>query len=144
MKQTQLIPAIGLAAIVAMSGYHVAQLAAQGLPAGADLSNAATVELRDAQGAAVLRGQFAAVESTDGEQERHAALGPAGADTDAAGEAEVEVSRSSAGVLQQEVEIEVSNVAPNATWTLVIDGNTVGTLTSDSKGHGELEIESGS
>jgi hypothetical protein len=59
----------------------------------------------------------------DDEIERKATLEPAGADTDAAGEAEVEFAK--AAPASQEVEFSVRNVEPGVTFTFAIDGTDV-------------------
>ena len=54
----QAIPIVGLLATIAAAVYMVVQLNGQErVPAG-DFTNAATAEVRDAQGQVVLRGQF--------------------------------------------------------------------------------------
>jgi hypothetical protein len=128
--------------VIAVAAVEVSKLGAQGIPDGIDFSDASTVELRDAGGQVVLRGQFAdAVEDDDGERERYAAMGPAGGDPDAAGEAEVEVNRREDGTLEQEVEVAVRNVDANSRLTIAIDGVEVGVVTADERGRGELEVE---
>jgi hypothetical protein len=56
-----------------------------------------------------LRGHFAAANEQDDDIERKAALQPTGADTDATGEAEVELAKSAP--TQQEIEFSVRNLA---------------------------------
>jgi hypothetical protein len=95
--------------------------------------------VRDAQGQAVLRGQFQLADEEDDDVERKAKLTPAGSDTDAVGEAEVEFAKASPST--QEIEFSVRNVAPGATFTFVIDGVDVATATSDSRGRAEVELK---
>jgi len=130
--RTQVIPIAGLLATIACAGYQVAQLNAQSaFPAGFDVAAATLVEVRDAGGQAVLRGQFG---TANGGRERHAALGPAGADTRVMGEAELE---------PREIEVSIRNAAPRATYTVVIDGREIGTLTTNRHGRGELDVDAG-
>jgi hypothetical protein len=141
MGLRQLIPVLGMIGVLAVAAAQVSRLSAQGLPAGMDLTAAATVELRDGQGQTVLRGQFADAQDDDGDRERHAAPVAAGGDTDAAGAAEVEVSRLQNGAMEQEIEVTVRNLAPNTQLTIAIDGVDVGVLTTDSRGRGDFEVE---
>ena len=94
MQRSQLIPVFGMLVVIGVAAVEVSKLAAQGIPAGLELSRAVSVELRDASGRVVLRGQFADMQGDADEQERHAALGPAGDDADAAGEVEVEAEQT--------------------------------------------------
>ncbi len=140
MKQNrQMIPVAGLLAMLALAVYMVAQVNAQTQPVTGNFTNAATAEVRDAQGQVVLRGEFQLADEEDDDVERKATLKPAGSDTDAAGEAEVEFAKASPAT--QEIEFSVRNVAPGTAFTFVIDGVEVGTATSDSRGRAELELE---
>ena len=87
----------------------------------------------------MLRGQFAPVEEEDDDVERKAELKPAGSDTDAAGEAEVEFAKASPKT--QEVEFSVRNLQAGAVYTFVIDGTEVATATADKDGRAEVELE---
>ena len=139
MKHNQVIPVAGLLATMAFAVYTVAQLNAQTQTPTGNFTNAATAEVRDAQGQIVLRGQFQLAEEEDDDVERKAKLEPAGADTDASGEAEVEFAKASPAT--QEIEFSVRNVAPGAAFTFVIDGVDVATATSDSRGRAEVELK---
>src|SRR5688572_10571219 len=89
----QIIPVAGMAATLGLAAYMVTQLHAQATVTAGDFTNAAMAEVYDGQGQIVLRGQFALSDDDDDDVERKAALRPAGADTDAAGEAEVEFAK---------------------------------------------------
>jgi hypothetical protein len=128
----------GLLSTIAVVGYMVVQLSAQSGVTG-DFTNAMVAEVRDAQGQVVLRGQFAAVDEDDDDTERKAALAPAGSDTDASGDAEVEFAKNAPA--EQEVEFSIRNVQPGVMFTFVIDGNTVATATSNSRGRAEVELK---
>jgi hypothetical protein len=128
----------GILSTVGLVAYMVVQLSGQAAAATGDFTNAATAEVRDAQGQAVLRGQFAAVEEDDDDVERKATLEPTGLDADAAGEAEVEFAKG--GAVEQEVEFSVRNLQPGAAYTFVIDGNNVATATADGRGRAEVEL----
>ncbi|HEX5107273.1 MAG TPA: hypothetical protein VFV95_02445 [Vicinamibacterales bacterium] len=140
MKNTrQMIPAVGLLATIIASAYMVAQLKGQARVPTADFTNAAFAEVRDAQGQAVLSGQFQVADDDDDDVERKAVLAPAGVDADAAGEAEVEFSKDAP--INQEVEFSIRNVAPNVAFTFLIDGTTVATATADRRGRAEVELD---
>ena len=137
--QHQIIPIAGLIGTVAVAGYMTIQLHAQ--TAGArDFATAAVAEVQDSNGQLLLRGQFAAVEEEDDDDvERKATLEPAGADTDAAGEAEVEFAREAPS--EPEIEFSVRNLQPGATVRFLIDGAQIGEATTDSRGRAEIEID---
>ena len=62
MDKRQIIPAAGLLATVVAAVYMVVQLNGQTAQPTADLTNAALAEVRNAQGQAILSGQFQLVE----------------------------------------------------------------------------------
>jgi hypothetical protein len=136
----RIIPLAGLAGTAAMAVYMAALLHAQtGVQAG-DFTNAAIAEVQDAQGQIVLRGQFTAIDEPDQDDvERKAVLQPVGNDSDAAGEAEVEVSRSTP--VQQEIEFSVRNLQAGTSVTFFIDGQAVGQASVDRRGRAELELD---
>ena len=143
-KNTRLILLLG--ALLAVGGvtsvWMVDTLAAQSvaLPADAgDLSNASTVEVKDANGTVVLSGHLVDVPEDDDDLERKAELKGSGASATATGQAEVEVSKTN-NRLDQEVEVSVSNLAPGATYALFIDGKQLGTFQTNKNGRGELEL----
>jgi hypothetical protein len=135
-----ILPVVGLLATIGMSGYMVVQLNAQGqgqAPSG-DFTKATTAEVRDAQGAVVLSGSFAAAEEADDDDvERKATLAPTAVDADARGEAEVEFAKTSPA--EQELEFSVRNLQPSSTITFVIDGVDIATATTDNRGRAEVE-----
>lgn len=134
----QMIPALGLLAIMVAAVYMVVQLNGQTPAITGDFTNAAVAEVRDAQGETVLSGQFQVADDDD-DVERKAVLAPKGADTDARGEAEVEFSKDAPAT--QEVEFSIRNVSPNATFTFVIDGTPVATAKADARGRAEVELD---
>jgi hypothetical protein len=135
----QVVPVVGLLCTVVVAGYMVVQLNGQSTAPSGDFTNAAIAEVRDSQGQVVLRGQFAVAEEEDDDIERKAALQQTGVDADAAGEAEVEFAK--AAPTAQEVEFAARNLQPGATFTFVIDGHAVATVTADRGGNAEIELE---
>ena len=134
----QVIPIAGLVATFGIAAYMVVQL--NGQSAAGDLSNATIAEVHDAQGQTILRGQFVVDSEEDlDDLERTAALEATGIDTDAVGEAEVEVSR--AGGEPQEVEFSVRNLQPGTVLTFIVDGQAIGQATVDRRGRAEVDIE---
>jgi hypothetical protein len=134
----QWVPLAGLLGTIATAAYMVVQLNGQAAAPVADFRNAATAQVRDAQGQIVLQGQFMAPVEEDGGLERIAALAPTGVDADASGEAEVEFAKSAP--TEQEVEFSVENLQAGATFTFVIDGTDVATATADRSGAAEVEL----
>jgi hypothetical protein len=140
MKDTrQAIPVVGLGVTVAAAVYMVVQLNGQQRVPSGNFTNAATAEVRDAQGQVVLRGQFVLADEEDDDIERKATLQPTGVDADAAGEAEVEFAKAAA--TKQEIEFSVRNLEAGVALTFVIDGVDIATATADRRGRAELEID---
>jgi hypothetical protein len=135
----QMIPVVGLCLTFTAALYMVARLSGQTVTTTANFTNAAVAEVRDGQGQVVLSGPFEAAEEEDDDVERKALLRPTGIDADAAGEAEVEFSRSAPS--SQEVELSVRNLTAGATYTFVIDGTDVAAVTADPRGRAEVELD---
>ena len=115
----QIIPITGLAITVAFAACMVATMHAQTTVVSGDFTNAGVAEVHDAQGQVLLRGQFnVSDEQDDDDVERKADLRPAGTDSDAAGEAEVEIPKAAPG--QQEIEFSVDNLAAGTSVTFLI------------------------
>lgn len=138
MNKRQMIPAAGLLATAVAAVYMVVQLNGQAAQPTADFTNAALAEVRNAQGQVILSGQFQLVDEEDDDVERKATLAPTGVDADAAGEAEIEFSKSAPA--EQEVEFSARNVPAGAVLTFVIDGTDVATATADRRGRAEAEL----
>lgn len=139
MDLRETLPAVGLAGVVAFSGYMVAQLHGQSAAAPGDFTNAAVAEVRDAGGIVILRGNFELSDEEDDDIERKATLAPVGTNTTAAGEAEVEYTKATP--VEQEVEFSVTNLEPGAAVTFVIDGTDVATATADEKGAADVDVD---
>lgn len=137
--QRQWIPLGGLVGTIAIAIYAVVQLNGQAQAPIADFTNAATAQVRDAQGQTVLQGQFEAPVEEDDGLERRAMLSAAGSDADAAGEAEVEYKKS--GATTQEVEFTVHNLQPDAGFVFAIDGTAVANAKTDRRGRAKVEID---
>ena len=134
----QMIPAAVVFASIAAAAYMV-QLNGQTAALTGDFTNAATAEVRDAQGQVVLSGPFQAADEDDDDRERKAALATTGSDADATGEAEVEFAANAPS--KQEVEFSVRKLAPRTAFTFVIDGTVVATATIDERGSAEVELD---
>jgi hypothetical protein len=138
-RTRQIVPVAGLLATIGIAGYMVVRLDGQAAVTTGDFSSAVSAEVRDAQGQPLLRGLFVLAEEDDDDIERKATLEPAGADADAAGDAEVEFSRGTPA--DQEIEFSVRNVEPGAALTFVIDGTQVAAATADQRGRAEVELD---
>ena len=138
-RTRQWIPIAGLIATIAGASYAVVQLNGQTQPPTADFTNAAKAEVRDAQGRAVLQGQFMMPVEEDGNLERRAVLSPTGIDADASGEAEVEFAKTAATT--QEVEFTVANLQPQTRFTFVVDGTEIASETTDRRGRADVELD---
>ena len=136
----QTLPVAGLSVTILVAAYMVVQLHGQGstIAESVDLRNAATAELRDAQGQVVLSGSFMVEEEDDAEDiERKASLQSSSTGTQASGVAEVEFARENP--VEQEVEFAGRNLQAGTRYTLVVDGHDV--LTGVAGRNGTIELE---
>jgi hypothetical protein len=133
------VPVAVILAFIAITGYAVARYNAQE-PAiqSADFRNAVTAEIRDSHGELVLRGAFMLVEEEDDDIERKAPLAAA-TGGEVMGEAEVEFATEMPA--DQEVEFTARGLVAGATYTLVVDGREVATVTADPRGRIAIELD---
>jgi hypothetical protein len=146
---------ISLGAVVAQSGYFRVEFTSDGssgqmLPAQLrPVTKIQQVEIRNSSGQAVLAGRFQAGGDDFGggndgpgdggssEVRREARLNPAGIDPNAEGEVKIQSSSS-----REELEIEAEDLNPNAQYTIVVDGFTLATVTTNGEGRFELNLSS--
>ena len=136
------LPVIGLMVVCLGAAYAVAQ----NLPAPTtipesigDLTTAVQAEVRAADGKAVLAGPFGEAVLDGRETERTARLAATAGGT-ATGTAEIElVTRD--GKVERELELDAEGLAPNTSYTFVVDQATAATFTTDGKGSAELELK---
>jgi hypothetical protein len=131
----------GYAAVAVIRTRDQAQKVKQPLPSiVGGLEAAKLVEIKDAAGQVILSGSFVAVNRPDDALEGKAKLAGAGDSAVAAqGEAEFEVSTNKRGV-KQELEIEISRLAPRTSYSLHLDGKQVTTFSTDQRGAVDLEM----
>ena len=105
-----------------------------------DLAAVKLIEIRDAGGQVVLAGSFTMTTKPNRNVDGEATLAPAGVDQDAAGKAEVEVSTKKDGSVEKELEVEVRNLAPGASFDVFVDGQRAASFTTNPRGSAELEM----
>lgn len=105
-----------------------------------DLAGVKLVEVKDAGGRIVLSGSFTMKTKPNRDVEGEATLAASGVDTDAAGRAEVEVSTKKDGRAEKELEVEVRNLAPGASFGVFVDGRQAAVFTTNPRGAAELEM----
>jgi hypothetical protein len=125
---------VGLTAAAYATGMS-SQDVQQPLPATiGNLAAVTRVEVAE-QSAVVLSGQFGAEERDGDELKREAQL--TGADG-ANGEAEIELDADDR--TRQEFEVEVEGLRASTTYQVLVDGQVAGTITTDARGEGSLEL----
>lgn len=105
-----------------------------------DLAVVSQIEVRAADGGVVLAGQFGAATTEDGETEREATLSAAGALAGARGTAEIELTPRGHQT-ERELELDVEGLPANTSFTVVVDGQTLTTFTTDADGEAEVELK---
>jgi len=107
-----------------------------------NVSDASVVEIRDDQGVTVLSGEFRSRTDALGNTEKDAAL----LDRQGRrviGEVELEIPASGRSDRQPELEVDIIELKPNATFTVVIDDIPVGRFTTDDRGSIDVELQEG-
>lgn len=144
-RTKMLIPVVGMIIVLSYAAIKVMTSQADEIerslpPSITNLADAATIEIKTESGEVALSGNFTASSSKPDEVERKAVLTGAGAYANASGKAEIEISKMKNGAVGQELEIEVSRLAAGTTFSLFVDGQEVGTFTTDAKGGAEIEF----
>jgi hypothetical protein len=106
----------------------------------ANLTKSKVLEVRDSKGASVLCGQLVTQPIEGNEIEKEAELITCGEASKATGEAEVEITKTDAGI-EQEVEVEVLHLAPDATYSIHIDSKLIGTFKTNKSGGAQVEFK---
>jgi hypothetical protein len=107
-----------------------------------DVSDATVVEIRDAEGVTVLSGEFRSRTDSLGNTEKDAALLDRRGRR-VIGEVELEIPAPDRADRRPELEVDILELAPNATFTVVIDDTPVGRFTTDDRGSVDVEIQEG-
>lgn len=133
-------PILGLAAVCLLATAYAAAMPAQGteqaLPATVgDLATATRVEVSE-NSTVVLSGTLGAEETDGDEIKREAPL--TATSGNAKGEAEIEIDTNDR--TQQELEVEVEGLTARTTYQVLVDGQVAGTITTDVRGKGSLEL----
>jgi hypothetical protein len=133
-------PVLGLVGVCLMAAAYAtampSQEVQQPLPATvADLATVSRVEVAE-NSTVVLTGNFGGEESDGDEIKREAPL--TAANGNGTGEAEVELD--SADRTRQELEVDIEGLTARTTYQVLIDGQVVGTITTDVRGKGSLEL----
>jgi hypothetical protein len=101
----------------------------------ADLATVTRVEVAE-NSTVILSGQLGPEETDGDEIKREARL--TGSVARAEGEAEVELD--AADRTKQELEVEVEGLTARTTYQVLVDGQVAGTITTDVRGEGSLEL----
>lgn len=144
-REKKMIPLFGMLLIFAFAVINVVSTEADDLemPLPAvlkDLAAVNKVEIKNEAGEVVLSGSFSSPVDKLDEMERVATLSGTGVAANAMGIAEIEVSKESNGFVEQEIEVKVRGLAPQAVYKLFIDDHEIATLRTDAKGDAELEM----
>ncbi|MGE0866759.1 MAG: hypothetical protein AB7P34_22880 [Vicinamibacterales bacterium] len=107
-----------------------------------NITSADIVEIRDAQGNAVLTGEFRTRVDTLGNTEKDAALRNRSGST-VIGEVELEIPVEGRENRRPELEVDVISLEPNQTYTVAIDDRPVATFITDDRGSIDVELQEG-
>ena len=99
------------------------------LPAGINLNDAKSVEIRDEAGNVLLSGSFSNFKT---------ALSSKDSASKAKGDAEIEIEKEGKAT-KQEIEVEVEKLPALGTFKLIVDGNEVATFTTSKSGKRALK-----
>ena len=138
-----ILPVVGmflLACVVVAAVSNEGGEIKQPLPSSLEnLGAAKLIEVKDAAGQLILGGSFVMTTKKNGDVEGEATLAATGAHAEAAGKAEVEVSTRD-GRVEKELEVEVRNLAPGASFGVFVDGQQAATFTTNPRGAAKLEL----
>ena len=107
-----------------------------------DVSEADVVEIRDHRGGTVLSGEFRSRVDALGDTEKDAAL----LDRDGrrvVGEVELELPARGRENRRPELEVDIMDLPPRQTFTVVVDDRVVATFMTDDRGSVDMELQEG-
>ena len=107
-----------------------------------DISEADVVEIRDHRGITVLSGEFRSRVDPLGNTEKDAALLDRGGRR-VVGEVELELPASGRENRRPELEVDIMELAPQQTFTVVVDDRVVATFKTDDRGSVDMELQEG-
>jgi hypothetical protein len=107
-----------------------------------DVSEAHVVEIRDHSGATVLSGEFRSRVDALGNTEKDASLMDRRGRR-VVGEVELEVPAAGREDRRPELEVDIMDLEPRQTYTVVVDDRPVGTFTTDDRGSVDMELQEG-
>lgn len=107
-----------------------------------DISQADVVEIRDHRGITVLSGEFRSRVDPLGNTEKDAALLDRGGRR-VVGEVELELPASGRENRRPELEVDIMDLAPGQTFTVVVDDRVVATFKTDDRGSVDMELQEG-
>ena len=114
----------------------------RGGPVLGNLSGAEIVEIRDANGQAVLHGEFRSRQDAVGNTEKDAALYDRRGRS-VIGEVEIEIPASDRSVRRVELEVDIIGLPPRQTFYVVIDDRPVWRFETDDRGSVDREMQEG-
>jgi hypothetical protein len=107
-----------------------------------DVSEAHVVEIRDQGGVTVLSGEFRSRIDVLGNTEKDAALfDPSGRRV--VGEVELEVPAPGRRNRRPELEVDIMDLSPQQTFTVVVDDRPVASFMTDDRGSVDRELQEG-
>jgi len=107
-----------------------------------DVSEAQVVEIRDQGGVTILSGEFRTRVDALGNTEKDAALMDRSGRR-VIGEVELEVPAPGRGNRRPELEVDIIELRPRQTFTVVVDDRPVATFTTDDRGSIDMELQEG-
>ncbi len=144
-KEKKFIPIFGMFLVLLYATINVAKgdtdEIKQPLPSSlTDLAAVKVVEISDANGQTVLKGNFIESGNDLNEVERTAALVGEGSSANARGKASIEISKKKNGFMEKELEVETQNLAARSVFKVIVDGQEVASFTTNHTGKAELEL----
>ena len=142
-KEKRVIPILGMFLVLLYATINVAKgdtdEIKQPLPSSlTDLAAVKVIEISDANGQTILKGDFVESGNDLNEVERTAML--AGNGSNARGKASIEISNNENGFTEKELEVETHNLAARSVFKVTVDGQEVASFTTDHTGKAELEL----
>jgi hypothetical protein len=107
-----------------------------------DVSDAEVVEIRDHRGVTVLSGEFRSRVDALGNTEKDAALLDRGGRR-VVGEVELELPARGRENRRPELEVDIMDLPPRQTFTVVVDDRVVATFNTDDRGSVDMELQEG-
>jgi hypothetical protein len=112
------------------------------LPPLLNLMSVKLIEIKSTTAQTILSSAITPTDCGKDSEEKEIKLIAVGSDTDASGEAEIEIEREDGAISEQEFKVKVEDLDPTTNFQIVVNSVEIGTFTTSNTGRAEVRFSS--